>query len=163
MINLVPWVKTSNYSSSAFLKAYRSPLALLQRYAETLRIVYKYYDSVVANFIIQSSLAFITCCLLETRKEYKEMPQREPGGNWAYFFRNKGGIADAYCLFNFPKRDCPDISAFLQVVPDMTIYINLGNDILSFYKEELQGETNTYIHMRAGYTEKNPVVCCRRL
>jgi hypothetical protein len=114
-----------------FLEGLPQPAALLQRYAETLRIVYKYYDSVAANFIIQSSLAFITCCLLETRKEYKEMPQREPGGNWAYFFRNKGGIADAYCLFNFPKRDCPDISAFLQVVPDMTIYINLGNDILS--------------------------------
>ncbi|KAF8169129.1 isoprenoid synthase domain-containing protein [Mycena galopus ATCC 62051] len=141
-----------------FIEGTPQPTALLQRYAETLRILYKYYHSVVANWIIQSSLSFVTCCFLETRKEYRNMQQQEAGRNWAYFFRDKEGLADAYCLFSFPQKDCPDISAFLQAVPDITIYINLGNDILSFYKEELQGETNNYIHTRARYTHKEPIV-----
>ena len=104
---------------------------LLERYAEKLRGMYKYYDPIIASSIILSSLAFVDCCLLETRNEYQTMPRRAGGENWAYYYRTKEGIADAYAYFNFPKELCPDVSSFLQAIPDIGIFINLGNDILS--------------------------------
>ncbi|KAJ7255205.1 hypothetical protein C8J57DRAFT_1236262 [Mycena rebaudengoi] len=122
-----------------FLEGTPQPTTLLQHYAEILRTVYKYYDSVVANFIIQSSLSSITCCLLETRKEYKETPQREAGAS-------PKGTVRTYQLS----------SKLFPTSPSILIWgMTFCHD---FYKEELQGETNNYIHMRARYTKKDPVV-----
>ncbi|KAJ7918942.1 hypothetical protein B0H13DRAFT_1868925 [Mycena leptocephala] len=56
----------------------------------------------------------------------------------------------------FPKQTHPDISAFIQVLPDIDEFSCLANDILSFYKEELAGETTNYIHSRAKTTLKHP-------
>ncbi|KAJ7867159.1 hypothetical protein B0H13DRAFT_1636256, partial [Mycena leptocephala] len=56
----------------------------------------------------------------------------------------------------FPKQTHPDISAFIQVLPDIDEFFCLANDILSFYKEELAGETTNYVHSRAKTTLKHP-------
>lgn len=59
------------------------------------------------------------------------MPRTKGGEAWAYYFRAKDGIVDAYAWYNFTKMDCPDVSAFCQALPDMGKYIGLTNDILS--------------------------------
>ncbi|KAJ7117631.1 isoprenoid synthase domain-containing protein [Mycena epipterygia] len=124
---------------------------LLECYAEILRAM---YDPVVADFIIQGALAFFNCCLLEIRSEYRTMLPRKGGQNWSHFFRTKEGVSDVYAFFLFPRSRSPDMAAFLQSISDIGVFLTLGNDILSLYKEELAGETTNYIHVRAAYEER---------
>ncbi|KAM0074413.1 hypothetical protein ACKRZS_013736 [Fusarium odoratissimum] len=77
------------------------------------------------------------------------------------FFEKDGG-GETCAWFTFPKELCPDISLFLEVVPDISMCIGLTNDALSFYKEEKAGETHNYIHNRAWYENKDPQSSSRR-
>ena len=71
------------------------------------------------------------------------------------------GAAEAYALFVFPP-ECP-IEDYIQAFPEMTLYLdnaklvtslsagmystNFNSDVISFYKEELAGETGNQVHM----------------
>lgn len=59
------------------------------------------------------------------------MKPSKGGNSWPWYLRNKDGIGDTYAYFTFCKSECPDISRFLEAVPDMSMYIALTNDILS--------------------------------
>ncbi|KAJ2992502.1 hypothetical protein NUW54_g7919 [Trametes sanguinea] len=83
---------------------------------------------------------------------------------YATSLRLKTGIGAAFALFNFVKgwrdpRDC----RYLQVFPAIEHYINAINDILSFYKETLDGERDNYIHVRAAAQGKDPLTVLREL
>ncbi|KAJ7156090.1 isoprenoid synthase domain-containing protein [Mycena crocata] len=140
-----------------FYAGEKQPTLLLQGFAEVLRSTYDHFDNVVSNFIILSSLAFINSNVLETRPEFRAMKATKGGVKWSYYFRDKEGLPEAYAYFTYPKALYPDIGEFLEAIPDMGIFINLTNDILSFYKEEKAGETKNYLHHRASY-EKKPVL-----
>lgn len=107
------------------------PSLLLEHFAQTLRNTYKYYDPVVANFIVLSALAFVNANTLETRREFQELKPLEAGASWPYYFRDKEGLPEVYAYFIFPRVLYPDIGSFLQSIPDMGRCINLTNDILS--------------------------------
>ncbi|TFK95960.1 isoprenoid synthase domain-containing protein [Pterulicium gracile] len=126
----------------------------LALFAATLHQTQEHYDPIIARFILLSSLHYINISLLETRTEYRGMPAKQGGERWAYYFRDKEGICEAYAYFCFPKATCPDISVFLQAIPEMCIPINYINDLFSFYKEEAAGEDTNYIHQRAKYHQK---------
>ncbi|EMT65770.1 hypothetical protein FOC4_g10007881 [Fusarium odoratissimum] len=98
----------------------KQPIPLLQGWADLMRLTFRYWGPLVANFTVTSSLNFL----------------------------NDGG-GETCAWFTFPKELCPDISLFLEVVPDISMCIGLTNDALSFYKEEKAGETHNYIHNRA--------------
>ncbi|KAH9830403.1 isoprenoid synthase domain-containing protein [Rhodofomes roseus] len=70
------------------------------------------------------------------------------------FHRNMNGNPDAYVAFVWSKEDFPDETSYIHIFPEACIYMNQVNDILSFYKEELAGETSSYIHSRARVTGK---------
>jgi len=62
------------------------------------------------------------------------VPKLKPtagGQSWPYYLRDKTGIADAYAWFIFPKAAIPDISLFMEGVPEMNKYIVFINDIYS--------------------------------
>jgi len=42
------------------------------------------------------------------------------------------------------------VQSYIQALPEQRMFINSGNDILSFYKEELDGETVNIISNLAG-------------
>lgn len=105
--------------------------ALLELFAVTLKQTHDHYDPITARFIVLSSLAFVNICLLETRREYQAMSAKRGGEKLAYRFRDKEGICEVYAYFCFPKAKCPDISVFLQAIPDMCILINYINDLFS--------------------------------
>lgn len=107
------------------------PTQLLGCFADVLRATYQFWDPVVANFIVLSALAFVTANTLETRQEFQEMLPHSAGASWPYHFRNIEGLPEVYTYFMFPAVRCPDISMYLQAVPDMGRFINLTNDILS--------------------------------
>ncbi|KUI59049.1 Trichodiene synthase [Cytospora mali] len=92
--------------------------------------------------------------MLEERAEFRSMMPTSGGHCWPRYFREKEGIAEAYAYFTFPKAKYPDLSMFLEAIPDMSRVINMVNDILSFYKEEMAGVQKNYIRQRAGYEDR---------
>ncbi|KAJ6472342.1 hypothetical protein C8R47DRAFT_987836, partial [Mycena vitilis] len=92
------------------------------------------------------------------------------------YIRGKDGEPDAYAYMVFSRDPCPDVSVYLQAIPDMCTFINYNNDVLSvalpfptgpsnclslqksrFYKEELAGETHNFVHGRAQASGKSPL------
>ncbi|KAJ6527369.1 isoprenoid synthase domain-containing protein, partial [Mycena capillaripes] len=75
--------------------------------------------------------------------------------NWPKYLRQKSGMAPGFSCAVFPARTHTDISAYIQVLPDIASYFYLVNDILSFYKEILAGETMNYVQVRSKTTGKD--------
>lgn len=91
----------------------QQPTALLQALADSFRETYLYYDNIVANFIIVSSLSFVTASVLEVRPEFTQLTPTKGGKNWPYYVRDKGGLPEAYGYMIWPKALYPDITQFL--------------------------------------------------
>ncbi|KAL7764208.1 hypothetical protein ACKLNR_005353 [Fusarium oxysporum f. sp. zingiberi] len=134
----------------------KQPIPLLQGWADLMKLTFKYWDPLVANFIVTAFLNFLNSNALEARKEFHQIERTKAGRSWAWFLREKDGLGEAYAWFTFPKTLCPDISLFLEVIPDVSMWIGLTNDLLSFYEEEKAGETHNYIHNRGWYEDKDP-------
>ncbi|KAJ7120235.1 isoprenoid synthase domain-containing protein, partial [Mycena epipterygia] len=137
-----------------FYSGGEQPTCLLRGYAKLLRSTYDHFDNVVANFLILSVLAFVNSNVLENRDEFNSMTPTKGGGKFWWYCRDKSGLAEAYVYLTFHQAHYPDISAFLEAVPDMCIFTNLTNEILSFYKEEKAGERKNYLHNRADCENK---------
>ncbi|KAH8748092.1 squalene synthase [Diaporthe sp. PMI_573] len=140
-----------------FLKREPQPSALLARFAESLQGMSTHFEPLVANFIVLSSLQFVNVTLLERRGEYLGLQHCKEASRWPDYIRDKSGISEAYAYFIFPRDHCPDIGAYMQGIPDMGTYINYTNDVLSFHKETLAGETDNYINTRAVCEQREPV------
>jgi hypothetical protein len=86
-----------------------------------------------------------------------------------HWLRSKSGIAEAYAagIFKASKEQNFPLNKFIRVLPDLTFFIvsfhqvsvrcrvksnplpqEVINDLLSFHKEELAGETYNLIHLR---------------
>ncbi|KAI0396508.1 terpenoid synthase [Xylariaceae sp. FL0594] len=127
-----------------------------REFAKCLRLAYRYFDPIVANFAITATLNFVNATVLEGA----EVPKLKPtagGQSWPYYLRDKNGVAEAYVWFTFPKAANPDISLFMEAVPDMSKYIVFVNDIYSFYKEEIARDKDNYMYARAAYVEGESV------
>ncbi|KAI1473346.1 terpenoid synthase [Daldinia eschscholtzii] len=131
------------------------PTILLERWAEIIRSSFHHWDPLVANFIVASSLDFHNACVLEASSGLRRLVRTGGGQNFPWYIRSKNGLADAYAYFTFPKVVYPDVSSFLEAIPDLSAYLCLANDILSFYKEEKAHESHNYIHYRAYYDSKD--------
>ncbi|KAF5589869.1 longiborneol synthase [Fusarium pseudoanthophilum] len=114
----------------------KQPIPLLQAWADLMKLTFKYWDPLVASFIVTASLNFLNSNALEARKEFHQIERTKAGRSWAWFLREKDGLGEAYAWFTFPKALCPDISLFLEVIPDISIWIGLTNDVLSAWYED---------------------------
>ncbi|KAJ7624323.1 terpenoid synthase [Mycena polygramma] len=67
-----------------------------------------------------------------------------------HYLRSKSGIAEAYAaaIFKANKEQHFPLTKYIKVLPDLTFYIEVMNDLLSFHKEEIAGETYNLIHLR---------------
>ncbi|KAH9478373.1 Monoterpene synthase 25 [Psilocybe cubensis] len=116
---------------------------------------YRLWDDIPANGITVSGLESVNGCLIE--KLLCGMPISPDAGRWPDFLRLKTGAGHAYAYMIFPKELGVEVATYIQAVDDIALFICLTNDILSFYKEELAGETANYIHLRATVTHKCPL------
>ncbi|KAH8896096.1 terpenoid synthase [Thozetella sp. PMI_491] len=130
------------------------PLPLAQAWADYLRLSYKYFSPIAASFIITSALNFTNATTLQG-SNLPSMVRTAGGEAWPYYLREKDGVTEAYIWFTFPKAHYPDISCFMEAIPDMNKYIVFVNDILSFCKEESSGERDNYIKSRAFYENRD--------
>ncbi|KAJ7708152.1 Trichodiene synthase, partial [Mycena rosella] len=125
---------------------------VLHQFSNHLRDMYLYWEPLIANCIVCAALEFVNGCVLESRSEIQGMAVSSLAERWPYFLRAKTGVAAAYTLMIFPKSNNPDISKFIQAVADINVFIDLTNDVLSFYKEILAGEVANYIHNKSTTT-----------
>lgn len=104
----------------------------LEALADILRESHDHFDAPLANLLVTSTLDFLTSNVLDTRKEFKTMPVTPDSGRlWPYYYRNMSGITTGFAVFCFPKELCPDISCYLEAIPDLSVIINVVNDVLS--------------------------------
>ncbi|THU86671.1 terpenoid synthase [Dendrothele bispora CBS 962.96] len=129
----------------------------LAQFPRILSQLYWHWDHICANSMVCAALEFISGTAMEDKDEIQRMVPHPAALNWPRFLRMKTGIAPAYSYAVFPKSHHPDTSVFVQALPDMDDFINLGNDILSFYKEALDGDQMTYVAFRAKITNKHPI------
>ncbi|KAI0632018.1 terpenoid synthase [Trametes polyzona] len=133
---------------------------VLEAFALQFREVYDLYDSLCADSINASTLAAVVGCFIEFTVDRATL---KPGASgYPAYVRAMSGYAPAYAYFNFIRgwRDPGDIS-YVQVIPDIVRYTNNVNDILSYYKETLNGETSTYICYRAAVEKKDTLAILR--
>lgn len=120
---------------SAFIERFahgaKQPTPLLEGWAELMRWAFKLWDPVVANFIVSSSLNFVNANVLEARSEFKSLERTRGGESWPLFLRDKDGVGEAYAWFTFPKALYPDMSKYIEMIPDLSAFIAKTNDILS--------------------------------
>ncbi|KAI0124138.1 longiborneol synthase [Xylariales sp. AK1849] len=139
----------ASFFQQRFFKAELQPNALLEGLATLLREAYDYFDPVLANLLQISVINFLTSNLLEQHDGFQKMTVTKAGERFPYWYRSISGLDIGYAVFCYPKALYPDLGCFIEAVPDMAIFINISNDVLSFYKEELGGDTRNYINNRA--------------
>ncbi|KAI0820535.1 Trichodiene synthase-domain-containing protein [Trametes gibbosa] len=124
----------------------------LDHMVDMLRRMPDYFSSYGAKTIIQGTVEFINVNALEPSTQ--RMPLSPDAISYVITRRMKNGVADPYAAFIFPKSDFPDGTTWMQALPDMAVFIDWANDVFSFYKEELDHETHTFVHERALLTQK---------
>ncbi|KAI0822011.1 terpenoid synthase [Trametes gibbosa] len=127
---------------------------ILDSIARQFGDVYMLFPRLGADSINSSTLAWIVGCYIEfTTKSMNVVPGalRYPS-----YVRHMSGISICYSFFNFARgwRSLDD-NSYLQIIPELVFCTDHINDILSFYKEWLDGETNNYIHTRAVAEERD--------
>ncbi|GKT41709.1 uncharacterized protein ColSpa_01890 [Colletotrichum spaethianum] len=132
-----------------FFKGETQPNAMLEGLACLMREAPSLFDPVMANLLQISTLKFLTCNLLERHEGFRNMTVTRAGVKFPDFLRDLSGINVAYAVFCFPKAQYPDVGQYLEAIPDMARFIDISNDVMSFYKEELSGDTRNYVHNRA--------------
>ncbi|KAG6872437.1 hypothetical protein C0995_009771 [Termitomyces sp. Mi166 len=123
--------------------------AVLKEFRNNLCGMYPLWDPISANCIVSSAMEYINGCLLENLQTAQEIEIHSNAQSWPYYLREKTGVAAAYAFMIFPRSSSYNLTDFVQVIGDIMVYINLANDVLSFYKEEMQNETGNYVHNRA--------------
>ncbi|KAK8044072.1 terpenoid synthase [Apiospora rasikravindrae] len=146
-----------------FLRGEEQPSPILRALAAIFREAYDHWDPVLANLLVKSGLDFVTANLLDAGEEFRRMQVTEAGASFPYYFRHMSGITEAYAIFTYPSGQYPDLSQFLEAIPDIALFININNDVLSFYKEEVAGESTNYIHNRARCERKDPLTTVREV
>ncbi|KAJ7208106.1 isoprenoid synthase domain-containing protein [Mycena rebaudengoi] len=128
----------------------------LRHFNEVLGKLYGQWDPISANSMVAAALEFVSGNALEVRKDVSEMRIRTTASSWPKYLRAKTGMAPGYSNALFPKQAHSDLSAYIQILPDMDEWMCLVNDILSHYKEDIAGEPMGYIPLRAEMSRKHP-------
>jgi hypothetical protein len=129
----------------------------LYHFKQHLSDMYRHWDALPSNSIVAAAFEFVTGCVLETRPEIKSMTLHASAPAWPYYLRAKTGVAQSYAFMIFEKVTNPSLGDYYQVIPDISVFIDLTNDVLSFYKEMLAKETDNYVSTLARVKLQDPI------
>ncbi|PSS05543.1 hypothetical protein PHLCEN_2v3745 [Hermanssonia centrifuga] len=96
-----------------------------------------YFLPYASQSIVISTIQFINATAFD--KKTASMSLSDSASSFVEYKRERSGLGEAYGFFAWDKFTFPDISTYVQVIPD----------VFSFYKEELAGERNNFVHDRA--------------
>ncbi|KAN0074715.1 Isoprenoid synthase domain containing protein [Tylopilus felleus] len=124
---------------------------VLDAYADVLRRASDLYRPVGSHLITTATLNFVAANILEY--ETKTMKISSAAQRYPVYQRTLSGVAEAYSFMVFPWE--VPLNDYIQAIPDMTLFIHNVNDVLSFYKEELVGETTNQVSTLAAHANKS--------
>ncbi|KAG1824355.1 terpenoid synthase [Suillus subaureus] len=110
-----------------------------------LREVPCHYSAPVSNLIVTSALNFMSSILLDNETQDMLISPKTP--SYPEYSRLLSGLSDTYGLCIFPST--LPLREYVQCMPDLAIVINHTNDILSYYKEEIEGDSANYLSLIA--------------
>ncbi|KAK1220813.1 hypothetical protein PQX77_016384 [Marasmius sp. AFHP31] len=128
-----------------FIKGLPQNNPILEAFAQIIRQTSKYYGRVQTALIITSTLDFMTSLSIDL--EIPRVKNVTEFSSFAAYCRTMSGVSVAYGMFIFPASI--PLSTYVSCVPLMSTYINCMNDVLSFYKEELNMEDDNFASMLA--------------
>ncbi|KIK62989.1 hypothetical protein GYMLUDRAFT_242070 [Collybiopsis luxurians FD-317 M1] len=114
--------------------------------ADLLKEAPRIFPRITANFMVVSMLNWTNGLLLE--KQALGMKISPAADNYPLFARLMSGAPELYGLAAFPP-EIP-VEAFIQTLPSLMVIVVNINDILSIYKEEINGESANHISLLAG-------------
>ncbi|KIY53417.1 terpenoid synthase, partial [Fistulina hepatica ATCC 64428] len=127
---------------------------VLRAFEVILKRMWDIYDPPCARSIFSSVMQFtVFACIEPTMQQTGELvvgAQRLP-----WFIRQRSGLGVAYACFTFPKNLNLPFMEYVQAIPDMEYWIDVANDLFSFYKEEIVGEDTNFAHTRARVDHKS--------
>ncbi|TFK39619.1 isoprenoid synthase domain-containing protein, partial [Crucibulum laeve] len=118
---------------------------VLDNFACLLRDLFRYWKPVIANMILTASLNFFTSLVLDYETRTLKVDSLAHG--YPALIRRMSGISDAYAMFIFPAGI--PVEAHIQAFSEIGDFTNYTNDILSFYKEECNGESSNHVSVVA--------------
>ncbi|KAG2146067.1 isoprenoid synthase domain-containing protein [Suillus bovinus] len=118
---------------------------VMNAYDELLREVACHYSAPASNFIVTSALDCLSSTLLDN--ETKDMPISRKTPSYPEYSRMLSGMPYAYAYSVFPPTI--PLREYVQCMPDLAIVLNHTNDILSYYKEEIEGDSANYLSLMA--------------
>ncbi|KAI0090574.1 isoprenoid synthase domain-containing protein [Irpex rosettiformis] len=126
---------------------------LLDCLVDNLRRMTEFFPAYSSKCITLSTIEFIDATLQD---KYSVGVDLRPGAlSYVNYKRFRNGLGAAYGFFIWDKFSFPDVFAFVQIIPAAAIYLCFTNDILSFYKEQIAGEKDNYLHNRAAVSNKD--------
>ncbi|RPD62211.1 terpenoid synthase [Lentinus tigrinus ALCF2SS1-6] len=142
-----------------FAKGEEQPNPVLNRLAGLLRQAHELWTQYGADAIIAGTLDAVTAMYVEYTAQ--ALVIKPSATRFPYYLRTRAGIGPPYIHFVFMNSWRPTPQSYLQLLPYMEHW-TLGTN-LSFYKEELAGETNNYVHLRAAAEETSATDVLREL
>ncbi|KAG6906806.1 hypothetical protein DXG01_012034 [Tephrocybe rancida] len=131
---------------------------VLDGLASLLHATFDLYPVFFANAIISATFEFIAGTCIEPEVEKLELSSASTRFPW--FLRDRTGVAVAFALMLFPNSRKADYVACFQAMADMDFWISVTNDLLSYHKESIAGETANYISNRAATEARSPLQVC---
>jgi len=117
---------------------------LLDLYVDTMVKMREPYKGYSASAMVANCLDFGNAEMFTRQAGALELGP--DSGSYIEYMRMKEGFSDCYACFIWPHATCPDSKRFIQAIYGAANFINVVNDMFSFYKEEKAGETWTYVH-----------------
>ncbi|OCH85964.1 terpenoid synthase [Obba rivulosa] len=121
----------------------------------------EFYSRYAAAAIGAAALQFVNVSILEN--ESRDVRLHADARAFVEYRRVRSSVAEAYAHFVWEKARFPDVHAYVQAIPDAILFIGYLNDILSFYKEELEGEVGNYVGDRALVSGKSSLETLREI
>ncbi|KAM5534650.1 hypothetical protein V8D89_011662 [Ganoderma adspersum] len=134
---------------------------IFDRLASLLKEAHVYWTDVGADAIITGTIDALSATFIEFATS--DMAIAPSATRYPYYLRTRAGGGPQYTHFVFMRSWRETAESYLQILPDIEHWTLGTNDILSFYKEELAGETNNYVHLRAAAEQIPPLEVLHQL
>ncbi|KAH9840017.1 isoprenoid synthase domain-containing protein [Rhodofomes roseus] len=122
---------------------------VMGRLMQTLSAMWPFYPEFSATSIFTSVTRVVNGCMLEQISGKPGIVSSSDALPFIAYRRDMSGLGEAFAYFIWDKKNFPDVELYIQAIPDICWFLCYINDILSFYKEELAGETSNYMSDRA--------------
>ncbi len=121
---------------------------VLHHFADHVDHLCTFYGPYVGDMIWVATFQFISGCVVELlQRKRVEIPRSAV--SFPRYQRYKTGTAEAFSYTIFPADEFPEeewLLMMMYVIPDINDIVDIGNDLLSFYKEHVVGDEQfTYV------------------